>query len=188
MPVSPLDRPGGWTFENLADLQDDGLRWEVVDGVAIPMTPPTVLHELITLRLFRQLDRHCPDGLEVVPEPGIRLGHDGRVPDVAVLRSDRVIRRGQVGTDAADVVLLGEVVSPSTRKNDRFFKPIEYAMAGIAHYWRVEVEPELFVVTFVLVDGAYVETGRWVGVHELDAPFDLVLDVPALLPPQLVAG
>lgn len=138
------------------------------------------------MRLFRQLDRHCPERLEVVPEPGIRLGQDGRAPDVAVLRADRVVRRGQVGTDAADVVLLAEVVSPSTRKNDRFFKPIEYAMAGIPHYWRVEVEPELFVVAYTVADGAYVETGRWTGVHELDAPFALILDVPALLPPQLV--
>lgn len=91
-----------------------------------------------------------------------------------------------MGTDAADAVLLAEVVSPSTRKNDRFFKPIEYAIAGVPHYWRVEAEPDLFVVTFVLADGAYVETGRWAGVHELDAPYTMVLDVPALLPPQLV--
>src|SRR4051812_45456954 len=68
----------------------------------------------------------------------------------------------------------------STRKNDRFFKPIEYAMARVPHYWRVEAEPELFVVTFVLADGAYVETGRWAGVHDLAAPYALVLDVPAL--------
>lgn len=58
-------------------------------------------------------------------------------------------------------------------------------MAGVPHYWRVEVEPELFVVTFVLVEGTYVETGRWSGVHDLDTPYALVLDVPALLPPQL---
>lgn len=115
-----LDRPGGWTFEDLVELPDDGRRWEVVDGVAIPMTPPTVLHEQISLRLFRQLDRHCPEELEALPEPGSRLGRDGRVPDVAVVRSDRVIRRGQVGTDAADAVLLAEVVSSSTRKDDCF--------------------------------------------------------------------
>lgn len=185
MPVSPLDRPGGWTFDDLVELPDDGRRWEVVDGVPIPLTPPTVLHELVSLRLFRQLDRQAPPELEAVHESGLRLGRDGRVPDVAVLRSDRVVRRDQVGTEAQDAVLLAEVVSPSTRKNDRFFKPIEYAMAGVPHYWRVEVEPSLFVVTFALCDGAYVETGSWRGVHELDAPFALTLDVAGLLPPQL---
>lgn len=185
MPVSPLDRPGGWTFDDLVDLPEDGRRWEVVDGVPIPLTPPTVLHELISLRLFHQLHRDVPAHLEVVHEAGLRLGSDGRVPDLGVLRSDRVVRRSQIGTEASDAVLLVEVVSPSTRKNDRFFKPIEYAMAGVPHYWRVEVEPELFVVTFVLQDGAYVETGTWRGVHELRAPYVLTLDVPGLLPPQL---
>ena len=186
MPLSPLDRPGTWTFDDLAELPEDGRRWEVVDGVPIPMTPSTVLNELIALRLFRQLDRQAPEAFEVVHESGIRLGDDGRVPDLGVLRSDRPVRRGQVGTEAQDAVLLIEVMSASSRKNDRFFKPIEYAMAGVPHFWRVEVEPELFVVTSRLEAGAYVQTGTLRGVHRLTAPYEVVLDVPALLPPQLL--
>lgn len=186
MPLSPLDRPGAWTFDDLVELPDDGRRWEVVDGTPIPMTPPTVLNELISLRLFRQLDRQAPPDLEVVHESGIRLGDDGRVPDLAVLRTERTVRRGQVGTEAADAVLLVEVVSASSRKNDRFFKPIEYAMAGVPYFWRVELEPELFVVTFVLEAGAYVETGVLRGVHSLTAPYAMTLEVPALMPPQLL--
>ncbi|MDG4796646.1 Uma2 family endonuclease [Micromonospora sp. WMMD1082] len=41
----------------------------------------------------------------------------------------------------ADVVLAVEVVSPGTRRVDRFAKPGEYAAAGIPFYWRIEQDP-----------------------------------------------
>jgi Uma2 family endonuclease len=39
------------------------------------------------------------------------------------------------------VVLAVELVSPGTRRVDRFAKPGEYAAAGIRYYWRVEQDP-----------------------------------------------
>lgn len=158
------------------------------------MTRPTVLHEKISLRLFRQLDR-LPRWARGPARAGHPAGRDGRVPDIAVVRTGRVIRRGQVGTDVTDAVLLVEVVSPSSRKNDRFLMPIEndrflmpieYATAGVPQHWRVEVEPRLFVVTFVLAEGA-VRRDRSVDRRpRAGHPVRLVLDVSALLPPQLV--
>ena len=115
---------------------------------------------------------------------GLRLGGDGRLPDVGVLR-DVPFGRHQVGTPAEHALLLVEVVGESTRKTDRFFKPAEYAEAGVAHYWRIELDPELFVVTHDLVDGSYSQTGVLRGIHELTAPYALTIDVPALLPALL---
>ncbi|MGK5518006.1 Uma2 family endonuclease [Micromonospora sp. URMC 107] len=40
-----------------------------------------------------------------------------------------------------DVILAVEVVSPGTRRTDRFAKPGEYAAAGIPFYWRIEQDP-----------------------------------------------
>jgi Uma2 family endonuclease len=41
------------------------------------------------------------------------------------------------------VGLLVEIVSPSSRKTDRFMKPGEYAEAGVPLFWRVETDPDL---------------------------------------------
>ena len=186
MSVSAFDRPGQWTFDDLVLLPDDGRRWEVVDGVLVQMTPPTRLHDQVVTRLLLQLHRQLPPGWSAESQFGVRMGTDGRVPDVGVTRTGAPFHRGDVGVGAEHVLLLVEVVSPSSRKNDRFFKPIDYALAGVPHFWRVEVEPELFVVTHDLVAGAYVETGVLRGSAEVTQPLGLVLDVPALRPSGLL--
>lgn len=185
MPLSPLDRPGEWTFDDLVLLPDDGRRWEVVDGALLQVTPPTRLHDVVSKRLAFQLHGQLPGEWEVEHEFGLRLGSDGRVPDVGIARKDAPFRRDDVGLSSEHVLLLAEVVSTGSRKNDRFFKPIEYAQAGVAHYWRVETDPEIFVVTHELVDGSYQQTGVLRGSREVTAPFDLVIDVPALRPTTL---
>lgn len=184
MSLSPSDRPGDWTFDNLSDLAEDDRRYEIVDGALVPMTPPTHLHDRVVKLLDRQIDSQLPPEWETLTELGLRLGTDGRLPDLAVVRTDVPFDRHQVGIAPEHVHLVAEVVSRGSRKNDRFFKPIEYALAGIPHYWRVETDPELFVVTHELRDGAYAATAVLRGRH-LVAPFGMTLDVPALLPRQL---
>lgn len=188
MSLSPLDRPGEWTFDDLVLLPDDGRRWEVVDGALLQVTPPTRLHDVVCKRLLFQLHEQLPSGWDVEYEFGLRLGNDGRLPDIGIARSDVPFRRGDVGLSSEHVVLLVEVVSRGSRKNDRFFKPIEYAQAGVAHYWRVEIDPEILVVTHDLVDGSYQQTGVLRGSHEVTEPFGLIVDVPALRPPSLREG
>lgn len=56
-----------------------------------------------------------------------------------------------------DFGLVVEIVSPSSRKTDRFAKPGEYAEAGIPLFWRVETEAEPTVVVYRLEARAYVE-------------------------------
>ena len=60
-------------------------------------------------------------------------------------------------TDAADVALVAEIVSPSTRSQDRLLKPALYAAAGIPCYLRIEQQPELVVHVVALEAGEYVE-------------------------------
>lgn len=182
MSLSPLDRIDGWVFDDVADLPDDGPRYEVVDGRLWPMTPPTVLHDVVCRRLFRQLDRQLPSGWEATIYSGLRLGTDGRIPDVGIVRADVPVRRRQVGSPPEQWLLAVEVVSPSSRKNDRFFKPIEYAQAGVPAYWRIETDPEVFIVVHELVDGAYVERQVLCGVEEVAVPLPMAIDVPGLVP------
>jgi hypothetical protein len=84
-------------------------------------------------------------GLQLRREPTTRL----LIPDVAVVRSE--VLWGGAGTVAADEVLLAvEVVSPSSEMTDRITKPALYAAAGIAAYWRVELDDRLLGITIVL--------------------------------------
>ncbi len=87
--------------------------------------------------------------------PGFARATDnlnGRVPDL-------VVANGPVPDEtvwlAPELVLLAvEIVSKGSERTDRWLKPLEYADAGIARFWRVE--PDDSVVIFRLVDGEYV--------------------------------
>lgn len=182
MSTSPLDRAGTWTIDDLAELPDDGLRYEVVDGLLLVSPMETVFNEQVSLRLFRQLDRQAPPGWEGVHESAVRLGTDGRVPDTGLARADVPTPMRLVGRPAEQYALIVEVVSPSSRKTDRFFKPVEYADAGVPAYWRVETDPEVVVLVHELVKGRYELVQEVRGVEQVGVPFLMTIDVPALVP------
>ncbi|MER7443007.1 Uma2 family endonuclease [Micromonospora avicenniae] len=129
-----------YTLEDLLHLPDDAPRVELVDGV-IQVTPsPTVGHQDISSLLWLWLRSHAPTRLHAAQAVGVALNaNTSRQPDV-------ILCRAQVSPDRsllapADVVLAVEVVSPGTRRIDRFAKPGEYAAAGIPFYWRIEQDP-----------------------------------------------
>jgi len=171
-----------WTIDRLEELPDDGRRYEVVDGTLVVSPPPTVVHESVVHGLFRVLDRSAPVGYEAVLESALRLGTDCRVPDVGLIRADVPVGRNQVGRPAGQWLLAVEVVSRNSRKTDRFFKPVEYADAGIAAYWRVELEPEPLLVVHRLVGDRYEIVQELTGRGVVDVPLRVELDLPALLP------
>jgi Uma2 family endonuclease len=79
--------------------------------------------------------------------------------------------------------LAAEVVSRSSRSNDRFRKPALYAQAGIPCYLRVELDP-LHVVAYRRgADGVYEEVGRAEPpeVLKLTDPFPITIDPAALV-------
>lgn len=80
---------------------------------------------------------------------------------------------------AAEHVLLAiEIVSQGSEYDDRNAKPAEYADKGIPHYWRVELEPEIRVHTYVLTDGAYVSAGVFGPGEQITSPVLPWVDVP----------
>jgi Uma2 family endonuclease len=174
-----LEHEGPWTFEEFVHLEGEhGERFELVDGVLLVSPPPPVFHQAVARRIFRQLDAQCPGDLEVVYEVAVRLGRDGRVPDLSVVRRSAPTGRGVAGYEPADVVLAVEVVSPSSRTNDRLLKPAHYAAAGIPAYWRVETDPAVELVAFALQADAYVERVRAaMGVVDLPGGWSIDLDV-----------
>ena len=108
-------RPGGMSgaeFRAFQDKRPDHERWELLGGVAVMMTPPTITHNRIAGNLERvlnnRLERHAPS-LLATQRPGLELGSgDYRPePDVGVIDAD--YEAGQRFVEKA--YLLAEVLS-----------------------------------------------------------------------------
>ena len=171
MDTTELQRTGHWRFDQLDDLPDDGRRYEVVDGLLVVSPPPTFWHQAVSAALLRQLSAQAPPDWLVLLELGLPLGSDGRVPDLSVVSARAPLRPGAPLPGPEHLGLVVEVVSPSSRKTDRFAKPGEYADAGIPLFWRVETEPDLLVVAHALHDGAYERVAAVDGAGAAPAPW-----------------
>ncbi|RKN50700.1 Uma2 family endonuclease [Micromonospora endolithica] len=129
-----------YTLEDLLALPDDAPRVELVDGVVQVTPSPTLGHQDISLLLSLWLRSHAPAHLHVAQAVGVVLSHNtSRQPDVLLCHAGLPADRSRLRP--SDVVLAVEIVSPGTRRVDRFAKPGEYAAAGIPFYWRVEQDP-----------------------------------------------
>jgi Uma2 family endonuclease len=83
---------------------------------------------------------------------------------------------------AEQVVIAVEVVSPGTRKRDRFEKPGLYADSGIPYYWRVEKDPRVHVYAYGLRGGAYQLLADSDTMLKVDEPFPISLPIEAIRP------
>jgi Uma2 family endonuclease len=120
-----LRKPPFWTIERFRaflETRPDEERWELIDGVGVMMTPPTLIHQ----RIASNLDRLLNDALfrydrsrMAIQRPGLDLLPDVEnyqpEPDVAVIdsrarRGERYVRR---------FYLAAEIVSETDSRRDR---------------------------------------------------------------------
>lgn len=105
-------RMSGSEFRSFQERRPDRERWELVAGVPMMMTPPTIAHNRIASNLERilnaALDLHDPSRI-AVQRPGIELGSgDYRPePDVGVIDADY----GENQRFVERAYLLAEIVS-----------------------------------------------------------------------------
>jgi Uma2 family endonuclease len=130
-----------WTAEDLADLpDDDGNRYEILDGSLIVSPSPDTFHGGATTRLTRLLDRAAPFEL-TISSAGfgvyVQGGRGYCIPDLVAVRTAALDRRA-LALDPGDVPLVVEVISPTSADRDLVYKRHEYAKAGIRHYWIVD--------------------------------------------------
>lgn len=171
-------KPDGWTVDDLDELPDDGYRYELVDGSLLVSPPPEFDHQYLASRLIVLLSPQLPEPLRAVGAPGVYFDRRNyRVPDLVVVPRGETLRR-RVGP--SDVVVAVELVSPGSRSTDRVAKPAQYAAAGIAHYWRLELDP-LELVVHDLAGDTYREAGRYDDEVELVHPLPVRLRLADLL-------
>jgi len=182
MSVAAFQHIVPWTEEEYLQLGETPDRVELFDGSLFVSPSPTADHQRLARRLANALDDPAEAiGCEVLDAINVRLAR-GRIPipDLVVVNQfegDRSV------LDAADVRLIGEIVSPSNAATDRVLKMHYYAEAGIPWYLLVEPSPELVLRLFRLDGTGYVKhaEGRPGQPLVLAEPVVAVLDPDALL-------
>ncbi|WP_020671570.1 Uma2 family endonuclease [Amycolatopsis nigrescens] len=168
---------GEWTVEDVLGLpEDSSSRIELVDGALLVTPAPASGHQRLLQRLQLRLHPAIPAGAELLPGVNVRLG--GRrmlIPDFVVLGSAGA---ETVYYDGADLLLAGEIESPSTRIQDRVLKRALYAEAGVPYYLLVDPAQVPEAVLYHLSGGEYTELARSAdGRLELSVPFAVDLDL-----------
>jgi Uma2 family endonuclease len=137
-----MPAPTYHTADMVRALPDDGNRYEVVHGELLVTPAPRLLHQEIVRRLLVALSRYLEANpvAHVLPSPAdISWAPDTLVqPDVFVLPLEQA--RTLDWTRVRDLLLVAEVLSPSSVRADRFTKRIEYQRRGVPVYWIVDPE------------------------------------------------
>ncbi|HBW58568.1 MAG TPA: hypothetical protein DEF27_12495 [Oscillatoriales bacterium UBA8482] len=156
------------TFEEYLTY-DDGTdnRYELEDGVLIPMTPASPIHSDIVEFLYDtfkaevkrlRLDLKVKQG-----DVGIRTRLSrSRQPDIAIIKGEDWRRLRQFKKSAileVPALLVVEVVSPGEDNENRDYikKMTEYAEFGVYEYWIIDPLTEQVIVNF-LMNGSYQNT------------------------------
>lgn len=144
MTTLPQSRPlSVEDFETLRE-QDDGHRYELVDGALIVTPSPVFTHQRAAGRVFEALCQRAPDDVEVFFAPlDVRIGGNTVLqPDVLVARAEQLAQRGVLEAP----LLAVEILSPSTRHIDLGLKRSRYEAADCRSYWVLDPdEPSLHV-------------------------------------------
>lgn len=183
--ATPLSWPNHLlTLADWEALPEDGaLRLELVEGVLAVVPQPYSWHQRAGNRLTHRTDDQLPRNLVALAEVEVVLADAPltiRVPDMLVART-ALFETNPARFAAGDVLLVAEILSDGTRKVDRILKFAEYAEAGIAQYWIVDLDQPTSLLTYTLVDGRYELSGEHAGVAELPvAGQPVTLDLEAL--------
>ena len=129
-----------YTADMVRALPDDGNRYEVVYGELLVTPAPRPWHQIVVHRLSVALElylRQQPAGVVLSAPADISWGPDVLVqPDVFVVPADEA--RTLTWSRMRTLLLVAEVLSPSSVKGDRFLKRLRYREARVPLYWVVD--------------------------------------------------
>jgi Uma2 family endonuclease len=138
MSMSMLERQ--WTVADLADLPDDGNRYEVIDGELLVTPAPALPHQAAVGELHLLVAPYVTAQklgyTFVAPADVIFSPRRGLQPDVFVTPPVDGRRPKTVGR----LLLAAEVLSPSTARADRVKKRNLFREEGVPEYWIVDLD------------------------------------------------
>ena len=140
MPVTP------WTVDMVRALPDDGKRYEVIDGELFVTPAPTWSHQRAAGTLFRLVapyvtEQAIGDAI-IAPAEVLTAEHVKVEPDVFVVPLVEG-RKPASWEEARKLLLVIEVLSPSTARADRHVKRRLYQRERVPEYWIVDVDARL---------------------------------------------
>ncbi len=151
-----------FTAADLAQLPDDGKRYEVLEGDLAVSPSPNRKHQNVIRHLsafFIGVESHGYGLWYPAPFDVVFDTHNVTEPDLLFVRAERL----DIITDAnvqASPDLVVEVLSPSTRERDMGVKSHLYARFGVPEYWIVDPEVETLAVYHLTSEG-----------YEISGPF-----------------
>jgi Uma2 family endonuclease len=133
----------GMSADDLADLPDDVVRRELIDGELFVTPAPSIRHQDVVVTLVALLRGEARElGVRVLTAPvDLRVSASTVLqPDVAVIRGGRPQPPAGDHLRTADIAV--EVSSPSTRRHDLLRKRVVYERLGVPEFWFVDLEAE----------------------------------------------
>ncbi|MCC6943457.1 MAG: Uma2 family endonuclease [Thermomicrobiales bacterium] len=174
--VLQLERP--YTVDDLKDLPEDGLRYEIIGGELIVSPSPSTKHQLASMNLSLLVAgyvRRRGIGVAFAAPYDVVLGtHNVLEPDLLVIlneQADMVTDAHVVGAPA----LVIEIISPSSRSIDRVRKSATYADHGVQEYWIVDPDTES-IIAQKLVNGVYQPIPPTAGLVHSEVVAGLIVD------------
>jgi Uma2 family endonuclease len=135
-----MSLPIYYTAEMVRALPEDGNRYEVVRGELLVTPAPRAWHQELIRRLTNALSGYLDAervGHLFVSPADISWGPDTLVqPDLFVVPPEQA--RTLDWARMTNLLLVVEVLSPASRRADRFSKRLEYQRHRVPFYWLID--------------------------------------------------
>ncbi|MGK8511893.1 Uma2 family endonuclease [Nocardia asiatica] len=173
------DLPEYMTWEELEQLPEEiAGQIELWDGRVVWLRRGPAEHQAFTFALTSALKRSAREGMAKQPEHCWRVDFETNIFFGDTGKSDfvtpdflayRCLDAPYQDIRAKDVLLVGEVLSPSNTQTDMYAKQARYARAGIPMYWEVTLERERSAIEMVRAFALETTHGKLLppGVHPL---------------------
>jgi Uma2 family endonuclease len=164
---------------------------ELIEGRLIMSPSPVPDHGNAMFELGVVLRPRLPDAFQVQLEADVDLelaptGEPGssRRPDLMIIdRNARKRVRAEGGMiRASEVLLVVEIVSPSSKRIDHVHKRQDYADAGIPNHWIIDIDDPISLTACRLTEEfGYVDDQTATGVFRTEVPFPLEINLDRLV-------
>jgi Uma2 family endonuclease len=165
-------------------------RVELLDGRIEVSPKPAHWHERVVMWLIRRFDPVCEaNGWDPTPGADLPLPPNGDIiePDYIIARDPDAIPDEHSVVPHDQALLVAEICSPSSIRQDREVKPMKCAKAGIPFYLLVDRFTQPMTITLMSEPGEQgyrriqsVHAGSNGGMLLLPVPFEITIDASTL--------